>query len=91
MLFCHSIIVRGKVQGVYYRASTKDIALSMGLTGEVKNAKDGSVHIVAIGNKTALDSFSKWCQTGPPSAIVESVEVKVENSIPDFSSFEIRY
>ena len=91
MSLCYSIVVSGKVQGVYYRASTRDIALSLGLTGTVKNDRAGTVSIVAVGNKSALESLVKWCEKGPPGAIVESVTVNPENSIPDFTSFEISY
>lgn len=70
-----SIIVRGKVQGVFFRQSTKETALNLQLTGEVWNNADGTVGIVVSGNKVQLDAFVKWCHEGPSRARVQSVEV----------------
>lgn len=88
MLVTYSIVVTGKVQGVFYRQGTKEKATSLGIAGTVKNEADGSVHIIATGDKAMLDELVSWCQQGPPKAKVESVQVKI---VPRqaFSSFTI--
>ena len=70
-----SIIVSGKVQGVFYRQTTKEKALELGLTGKVRNLKDGRVNIIVTGEKENLDKLIEWCKKGPPRAEVTGVEV----------------
>ncbi len=79
--------VRGKVQGVWFRASTEKEALRLGVCGWVRNCPDHSVEILAEG--AALDEFIKWCHEGPPLAEVEAVEIEW-TSPAGFDSFEIR-
>lgn len=88
MLVTYSIVVRGKVQGVFYRQGTKEKATSLGIVGTVKNEADGSVHIIATGDKETLDELVKWCRQGPPKARVESVHAE---TVPPqaFSNFTI--
>lgn len=83
-----SILVTGKVQGVFFRQSTKERAIALGLTGKVMNQADGSVQIIATGSKENLDTLVQWCWQGPPSANVKSVAVE---SVPfqDFEKFII--
>jgi len=69
-----SILVTGKVQGVFYRKSARDKALELGLTGEVRNQDDGSVLIVATGEPDLLGIYVQWCKQGPPRAVVSKVE-----------------
>lgn len=69
-----SILVRGKVQGVFYRQSTREKALALGITGTVRNNPDGSVAIVATGTKAQLDALLSWCRQGPPRAAVTAVD-----------------
>lgn len=69
-----SIVVTGKVQGVFYRKSARDKALELGLTGEVRNQDDGSVHIIATGEPDILGIYIEWCKQGPPRAVVSKVE-----------------
>ncbi|MCR6720890.1 MAG: acylphosphatase [Chitinophagaceae bacterium] len=83
-----SIIVRGKVQGVFFRQSTKETALSLQLSGEVWNNVDGTVGIVVSGNREQLDAFVKWCHQGPSRARVQSVEVS-EADERSFSGFAV--
>ena len=71
-----SIIVTGKVQGVFYRQSTKEKALELGLTGIVKNQPDGSVFIQATGSSGQLNQLIAWCRQGPSGAAVTSVQVE---------------
>ena len=76
MLKTVSIIVTGKVQGVWYRQSAKEKATELGVTGNVRNQPDGSVAIIATGLANQLDQFIEWCRQGPPRALVTNVEVK---------------
>lgn len=69
-----TVIVRGKVQGVYFRASTKQQADILGLIGYAINQTDGSVLISAEGNAAEVDLLLIWLKHGPPLAIVESIE-----------------
>lgn len=76
MLQTWSIIVTGRVQGVYYRQSTKDKALELGITGYVKNLPDGNVQILATGTTSQLNQLVIWCKQGPSRAIVDAVQVE---------------
>lgn len=78
----------GKVQGVYYRQSTKSIAIEFGIVGVVKNLKNGNVHIIATGTDMHLAQLIEWCRQGPESAIVQNVEIK-EIPLQEFDSFKI--
>jgi acylphosphatase len=84
-----SIKISGKVQGVFFRASTKDIAIKLGITGFVQNEKDGSVYIEAEGKDEDLQKFVAWCHRGPSHAEVKIVRIE-EGSIQGFSRFEIK-
>ncbi len=69
------IIVRGKVQGVWFRASAKKEADLLGLKGFVMNYPDGSVYMEATGGEKQLKAFIAWCRQGPPQAAVSSLQV----------------
>jgi acylphosphatase len=66
-------LISGRVQGVFYRASTREQALQLGLAGYAKNLVDGRVEVVASGKASALDALERWLQRGPPAAKVEMV------------------
>ncbi len=66
-------LVSGKVQGVFFRASTREHALDLGLSGRATNLPDGRVEVVAEGSAEALAALEAWLQEGPPAAHVESV------------------
>lgn len=83
-----SIIVTGKVQGVFYRQSTKEMAVAIGINGQVNNQPDGSVHIIATGTKEQLDRLVDWCRVGPPKAQVKDVMVE-EMPLQQFDAFTI--
>ena len=70
------VTVRGKVQGVGYRAFAVYAAGSLGLEGWVRNRKDGTVEAVVAGSAAALDKFVAECRRGPTVARVESIDVK---------------
>lgn len=69
--------VYGRVQGVFFRNWTADKALALGVRGWVRNRLDGSVELVAYGDKDAVDALIAACRTGPPAAKVERVEVEI--------------
>ena len=88
MLQSISITVEGLVQGVFYRQSTKAKAIESGITGEIKNKPDGTVHIIATGTETQLDQFIQWCNKGPEMAIVTAVKVE-KIPLRSFKGFSI--
>ena len=83
-----NITVHGKVQGVFFRASTKAVADQLGIKGMVKNQSDGTVYMEAEGDEFALESFLEWCDEGPEKAEVEKVEIK-EGELKNFRNFEV--
>jgi len=84
------IVVGGRVQGVWFRASTRERALSLGLSGQVWNRADGRVEIVAEGPETALRQLLDWAGEGPPMARVTALESKWQVASGGFSGFTIR-
>jgi acylphosphatase len=69
------LLISGKVQGVYYRASAKETAESLQVTGTVKNNRQGQVEIFATGSEESLKNFIAWCYEGPPGAAVEDIKI----------------
>ncbi len=69
------LTVRGRVQGVWYRASAKRRAVHLGVTGWVRNSPDGTVEALACGDVEALEAFVAWCRQGPDFARVDDVTV----------------
>lgn len=83
------VYVSGRVQGVFYRATTRDEARSRGLVGWVRNLDDGRVEAVFEGPRPAVEGMVEWCHEGSPQARVSDVEV--EYGEPEgYSSFGIR-
>jgi len=82
------IIVSGKVQGVFFRASTKAVADQIGIKGLVKNQKDGTVYIEAEGDEASLAAFLDWCHEGPEKAKVEKVQYE-EDEVRNYRNFEV--
>ena len=77
-------LVGGKVQGVFYRASTREQALALGLAGDAKNLPDGRVEVVAQGDAAALDALERWLWQGPSAARVDAVErTELPEQAPD--------
>lgn len=66
-------LVSGRVQGVFFRASTRDEALRLGLAGSASNLPDGRVEVIASGSEAALSALERWLWRGPPSARVDDV------------------
>ncbi len=80
--------VTGRVQGVFFRASTKTCADKLGVRGMVRNESDGTVYIEAEGDDEVLQKFIAWCQQGPEFARVEQCIVE-EAPIRHYRSFDI--
>lgn len=83
------IRVYGKVQGVYFRESTKTKALELGITGYVKNESDGSVLIVVEGEEDLLNKLESWSRVGPPTARVDSILTDQKNEIKGYTTFTV--
>jgi acylphosphatase len=82
------VVVKGKVQGVYYRQSAKEKARELGVTGTVKNLPDGSVEIIASGAAEQLDELCSWCRQGPRRAVVTDLII-TPLSLHSFNDFTI--
>jgi acylphosphatase len=81
--------ISGRVQGVFFRAHTKEVAEKLGLTGWVRNLPDGRVEAVFEGEEEAVKEAIEWCKRGPPLAKVERVEVRYEEPTGEFKDFRI--
>lgn len=85
----YSIIVKGKVQGVFYRASARQKAEQLNITGYAHNQRDGSVLIEAEGDEASLKEFVMWCRSGPPNANVSDVAVTEKENV-GYLSFTVK-
>ena len=83
-----SLKISGKVQGVFFRARTKDKADELGINGFVRNEKDGSVYVECEGDEMVLKEFISWCHQGPSRARVDKVEVS-EGELKGFVGFVV--
>jgi acylphosphatase len=83
------VFVSGRVQGVSYRASTRDAAREAGVDGWVKNRDDGRVEAVFEGEESAVEEMVEWCQSGSSAAEVEDIEAEYGDP-EDESGFEVR-
>lgn len=84
----YSIHITGKVQGVFFRASTKEKADELGVRGTARNNHDGSVTIEAEGSPEILEPFLEWCKQGPSRARVDTFEIKELETV-NFRGFSI--
>ena len=84
-----NFFVRGRVQGVFFRASTQREAKRLGLTGWVKNRPDGGVEVCAEGEEEGLKELLNWAHKGPSAARVERVDVRWRGFAGDFFDFRI--
>ena len=85
------LIVSGDVQGVFFRAGAQSEAKSLGLNGWVCNRGDGSVEMMAEGERRALETLREWCSHGPAGASVSEVKEEWMESKKEFKDFRIRY
>lgn len=91
MIKRYHLFISGKVQGVWYRQSMLQEAIKLEIKGWVRNLSDGRVEAIIEGDEQSLEKLISWCHIGPPSAIVERVEVIEEPVKSDFFSFKIIY
>lgn len=85
------VIVDGRVQGVFFRATARDMARKLGINGWVKNRMDGKVELVLEGEENAVKRMVEWCCRGPSGAVVTNVDLNWESFEGEFKSFSIRY
>ena len=83
------LIIEGRVQGVWFRDSTRREALALGVSGWVRNRRDGSVEALAEGPEEEVKNFVTWCHQGPPSAKVLGVHEEREAWQGEFRTFDI--
>jgi acylphosphatase len=84
------LLIQGRVQGVFFRASVCEQARSLGLSGWVRNLPDGTVEAVAEGDQGAIEALVKYCFEGPPLARVTGIE-RTDEPPEQLTSFELRY
>lgn len=83
------LIISGRVQGIFYRASCQEVAQSYGLKGWVRNLPTGQVEVLAQGEKDKIEKLIAWCKKGPPGAKVTDVNVEWKDVFEQFSDFGI--
>jgi len=87
---CKRCLVSGKVQGVFYRASTAEHARALGLTGYVRNLADGRVEVLACGEEVPVQRLIDWLWEGPPMAKVQSVDTEIVDTTDAPQGFSAR-
>jgi acylphosphatase len=85
------VIISGRVQGVWFRATTKQKAEQLGITGWVRNTSDGCVEAILEGEEQQVKKMIEWCHEGPPLAVVNKVEIKNQNPTNGFDYFSIKH
>jgi acylphosphatase len=85
------VFVSGRVQGVYFRQNTKQVAIRHKVTGWVRNLPDGRVEAVFEGDEMDVNEVIEWCHVGPPKAKVDDVNVKFQKYTGEFAYFSISY
>ena len=88
---CWHAMVRGRVQGVFFREYTRRKAEELGLAGWVRNLADGRVETLFQGEASAVEAMGRWLRTGSPLSLVDGVEIEERSPDPDQRGFEIRY
>lgn len=83
------LLIQGRVQGVWFRDSTRSQAIALGVCGWVRNRRDGSVEVLAEGPEDAVRRLVAWCHRGPSSARVDRASETEEAWQGEFDSFEI--
>lgn len=85
------LLIHGRVQEVFFRASAQQKAQELELTGWVKNNSEGSVEVMAEGKGDNVNSLVEWCRVGPAHAVVTHVSVEWEPPCGEFEEFRIEY
>jgi acylphosphatase len=83
--------ITGRVQGVYYRATTEREARARGVTGWVRNCRDGAVELLAEGPRSACTGLLDFCRTGPPGARVDDIQTVWSEATGEFRTFATRF
>ena len=83
------LLISGQVQGVWYRASTKQQADNLGLTGWVRNCRSGQVEVIVEGADAAINKLISWCRTGPSMARVTDVRIDFDDYRGEFVGFRV--
>ena len=84
------VVIRGRVQGVFFRDSTRSEAEARGIAGWVRNRDDGAVEAVFEGPREAVDALIEWCRDGPSRADVDDMEVSLGEEPDGITGFEVR-
>jgi acylphosphatase len=82
------LLIKGKVQGVFYRATAKEMAEKIGIKGWIKNTPSGDVEAVVTGNEQELAEFTSWCKQGPRRANVTEV-ISTQREHATFEDFSV--
>ena len=85
------LVIKGLVQGVFYRVSTQQTAMNLGLKGWVRNLPDGSVEAVFEGPSEKVREAVEWCRQGPPGARVSEIDEKWLDYTGEYSRFSVTY
>jgi len=85
------IFITGRVQGVFFRQSTRVMAIKNYVNGWVRNLDDGRVEIVAQGEEQDIHNLANWCKKGPANSRVDEFELKEESITKEFENFEVKY
>ena len=85
------VVVEGRVQGVFFRYRTQEMAYQLGVKGWVRNRRDGKVEAVFEGEKGGVDQIVQWCHRGPSEAKVTNVHLYWEGYMGEFTDFSITY
>ena len=85
------VFISGRVQGVWFRANTKQKAEQLGITGWVRNTSDGRVEAIFEGEENHIKEMLEWCHHGPPLAKINNVEIIEQNPTNGFNGFSIKY
>ncbi len=85
------VFISGRVQGVFFRYETKELADRLGVRGWVRNTRDGRVEVVFEGEKEKIEEMLNFCHRGPLGASVGDVEVEWQEPTGEFTGFGIRY
>ena len=88
---CRHYIVEGRVQGVFFRASTREQAQNIGVQGWVRNLPDGRVETLACGSESQLSALELWLRKGPEMAVVSELTVESWQQHEEFTGFTIQY
>jgi len=85
------VIIEGRVQGVFFRHHTQEMAFRLGVKGWVRNRRDGGVEAVFEGDREQVDQIIQWCRRGPSEARVKNVSVTWESYTGEFDDFFVTY